>query len=527
MANWAQPKMQREQVKLFSPNLDAMIPDDHPVRLFDDLLGLCDWTPWENHYCQVHGQPAIHPRVIAGVILSGLSRGMRSSRTLEYMLASNIDFMWLAEGRKIDHSTICGFRTKFKSELKQLFKQVFRIAMDADLANLETVALDATHVKANSSRHNTATAESIAERMARLDQMIERMLAESEQADAAEPGLYGPIPTDKLPKDLADAQQRRERLVKALAAAKARDESPKAKAKARKGKKVKPAAVPVADPESKVLPNKEGGFAPNYTPIVTAESQGGFIADAEVLPGGEDSRQAVETVDRIEEAFGHKPKEFLADGAYGSGQTLEGLDDRDVEAFIPMSQRPGGPDNPARRDDPTQPVAESDWDKLPRNYKSHKLDRAAFVYDEQADCYYCPTGRELPFWRIHTRTGSAGAVKSRVYQCPGSSDCPLGDQCVASKSGRRSVAHDASEHHRMAMEARLASDRGRKIYAQRKWIAETPFGIIKARMGLRQFLLRGLEKVKTEWLWTCTAFNLAKLVRNGAAVRAYMATIAG
>ena len=73
----------------------------------------------------------------------------------------------------------------------------------------------------------------------------------------------------------------------------------------------------------------------------------------------------------------------------------------------------------------------------------------------------------------------------------------------------------------------MASNRGRKIYARRKWIAETPFGLIKQWMGLRQFLLRGLEKVRAEWLWTCTAFNLAKLLRNGQAVRAYLATLPG
>jgi len=524
MARWAQPPMQRRQVTLFSPTLDAMIGEDHPVRLFDELLSMCDWSPWEGHYFLVHGQPPIHPRIVAGVILYGLCRGMRSSRVLEYMLTTNIDFMWLAEGRKIDHSTICGFRTKFRRELKQVFKRAFQIALRAGLANLETVALDATRVKANSSRHNTATAATLSERLAEADAQIEQMLQEAEQADAESPGLYGPIPTDKLPKDLADAKQRRERLDIALAAAKARDESPKAKAKARKGKKVKPAAVPVADPESTIQPNKEGGFAPNYTPVVTTEGQGGFIADAEVLPGGEDPYQAVETVDRIEEAFEQKPEQMLADSAYDNGQTLAGLDHRKVEAFIPLSQRPAAPDNPARRDDLTKPVAECDWDKLPRNCKSHKLDRAAFVYDEQADCYYCPMGRTLAFWRYHNRAGSTGAVKSRVYQCSGG-DCPLASECVASESGRRSVAHDDCEHHRRAMDARLASDRGRKIYARRKWIAETPFGLIKMQMGLRQFLLRGLEKVKAEWLWACTAFNLAKLVRNGVAVRAYLATI--
>ncbi len=45
------------------------------------------------------GQPPIHPRVMAGVILYGLMRRIRSSRQLEYACGNNIDFMWLAEGR--------------------------------------------------------------------------------------------------------------------------------------------------------------------------------------------------------------------------------------------------------------------------------------------------------------------------------------------------------------------------------------------------------------------------------------------
>ena len=51
-------------------------------------------------------------------------------------------------------------------------------------------------------------------------------------------------------------------------------------------------------------------------------------------------------------------------------------------------------------------------------------------------------------------------------------------------------------------------------------IAETPFAILKGVMGLRQFLLRGLEKVRTEWLWACTAYNLKKLAQEKALLRA-------
>jgi hypothetical protein len=44
-------------------------------------------------------------------------------------------------------------------------------------------------------------------------------------------------------------------------------------------------------------------------------------------------------------------------------------------------------------------------------------------------------------------------------------------------------------------------------------------------MGLRQFLLRGLEKVKTEWNWGVTAFNVGKLVRHMARLRAEFALL--
>jgi len=54
----------------------------------------------------------------------------------------------------------------------------------------------------------------------------------------------------------------------------------------------------------------------------------------------------------------------------------------------------------------------------------------------------------------------------------------------------------------------------REAYNQRIWIAETPFGLLKELVGLRQFLLRGLEKVQTEWRWACLSLNLDKLVRG-------------
>jgi hypothetical protein len=57
-------------------------------------------------------------------------------------------------------------------------------------------------------------------------------------------------------------------------------------------------------------------------------------------------------------------------------------------------------------------------------------------------------------------------------------------------------------------------------YARRMHGAETPFAHIKGVMGVRQFLMRGLENVRTEWRWVCTAFNFQKLLKAVAALRA-------
>ena len=61
------------------------------------------------------------------------------------------------------------------------------------------------------------------------------------------------------------------------------------------------------------------------------------------------------------------------------------------------------------------------------------------------------------------------------------------------------------------MKWRMQTPDGRKLYAQRKSTVEPAFGIIKAVMGFRQFLLRGLQAVQGEWALVCTAWNLKRM----------------
>ncbi len=63
----------------------------------------------------------------------------------------------------------------------------------------------------------------------------------------------------------------------------------------------------------------------------------------------------------------------------------------------------------------------------------------------------------------------------------------------------------------IAMAASLKRAGHRSRYRLRKQVVEPVFGQIKQARGFRQFLLRGLPKVRAEWAMICTAHNLLKL----------------
>ena len=63
------------------------------------------------------------------------------------------------------------------------------------------------------------------------------------------------------------------------------------------------------------------------------------------------------------------------------------------------------------------------------------------------------------------------------------------------------------------MRRKLRTKAGRKVYARRKAIVEPVFGQIKQGRGMRQFLLRGLEKAKGEWALICLTHNVLKMYR--------------
>lgn len=63
------------------------------------------------------------------------------------------------------------------------------------------------------------------------------------------------------------------------------------------------------------------------------------------------------------------------------------------------------------------------------------------------------------------------------------------------------------------MKRKLKTKAGKAMYAARKAIVEPVFGQIKQARGFRQFLLRGIDKVRGEWSLVCLTHNILKIYR--------------
>ena len=70
-----------------------------------------------------------------------------------------------------------------------------------------------------------------------------------------------------------------------------------------------------------------------------------------------------------------------------------------------------------------------------------------------------------------------------------------------------------SDHLRVAMLAKLASEQGKADYAQRSRTIEPVFGQVKTIQGGWRFMRRGLRACQAEWKLLCGTHNLLKLLR--------------
>jgi len=456
-----------DEVRLLPASVQDYVPKDHPSRFIVALVREhLDLTEIEASYASTLGQPPFHPALMTAMLLNGYASGIGSSRRIAKACRERADFMMIVAGDPPDFRTISDFRKRHLPALKGLFVQVLKLCEAAGLVKLGHVAFDGSKVRANASKHKAMSYGRMEARASELEAEVDKWLAAAEAADAAEDELHGKDKRgDEMPAWVADKKRRAAKIraakaeleaeAKAACEAKAKaaaEAEAKRQAEGRK-KPGPPAAPPSPEPEAKAQKN----FTDPESRIM--KSKDGFVQ-------AYNGQIAVDAQAQV--IVAHDVTQSAAD----SGQLLGMVDA--VEA------------NLGRK--PAEASADS-------GYCSEA--NLAGLEERQIDGYVA-TGR--------ARDAVAGAAQEEAAQ----DEAAPADATAVTGSAPEAKAPTRVE----AMRAKIKSGGHASPYRLRKQVVEPVFGQIKQARGFRQFLLRGLEKVRGEWAMVCTAHNLLKLAQG-------------
>ena len=526
MAGFRQPEIPRQQILLWEQQLDDAIPLDHEVRLFDQIIRSSffkqTFLDWEKTYDLTEGQPPYHPLCLCSVYIYGMLHRLRSSRSLEGACYNRIDVQWLMSGQKPDYSTIANFVKNNQALLQRIYKDTLAIAAEAQLIKLEHVAYDGTKIGADAGKGSTHKKATIEAQLATLNARVEAEEREWEQNEQRENALFGsagaevPRENKSKPRRLAELLRKQELLTRALKNIQQRQEASTHSEEPK-------AIASTTDPDSRTMPSKEGGSRPNYNAHLGVDHAHGFIVAQGVSDDAEDNAQLVPMLEETRANTGQLPEKISADGNYHTGPNLAALEKMDVVAFIPAEaqtktpqpkqtppvNQPGAAVSLASR----TPLAHDPFAALPQD-SHHRITKQAFTFDPVADEYRCPMGQTLKFVGLSTVEKNSGERLRRAYHCSACHACPRANQCCVNPKTGRTVKRDQYDELRERHRQHMSAPEAKTQYDVRKQTVEPCFGHIKAVLGVRRFMHRGLEAVRTEWSTLCAVVNFKGLLAH-------------
>lgn len=438
----------RDTLFLMPPSVDDWVPENHLARFVVDIVSRLDLSTIRNGYAG-RGSDAYPPSMMAALLFYAYATGVFSSRKIERATYDSVAFRYIAVNTHPDHDTIASFRKRFLKELKALFVQILLIAHEMGILKLGSVSLDGTKIKANASKHHALSWGYAHKLEKQLKDEIKELLHKAKQADK-----------EDLPEgmNIPDELARRESRLEAIAAAKTLIEQ-RAAERFAKEQQAYEEKLTARNTKEKETGKKPKGRSP--TP-------------PEPGPKNKDQVNLTDSDSRIMPSQGG-----------GFEQAYNGQAAVDIKTMLIVENH----------------ITQQSNDKLEVTPAVENLsclpDKLGTVDKLLADAGYfsadnvekCESNHMVPYIAAERQQ------HNELLQDRFTEPDPLTDP-----------ADPVTE-----MKHRLKTLVGKAVYAKRKCTVEPVFGIIKAAMGFRQFLLRGLDRVAGEWDLVCIAYNIKRL----------------
>ena len=500
------------QRSLFPLDLEAYINEHHPVRLISYIVDRLDISSLLATY-KGGGTSSYNPRMLLKVLFYAYYRNIYSSRKIASHLESDIYFIWLSGGQRPDFRTIANFRGKrLKEQIHDYFRQITLMLHDMGVIDLQKrIYVDGTKLEANANKYSFVWGKQVKKQKGKLEDKINEVIKyieskikeesnDSDDSEAIEVDIEKlKEKVNELNKKINDIAIEKREKNKLLTKIKHLENKllPKLEEYREKEEKLSGRnSYSKTDVDATFMRKKEDHFrnsqlVPSYNVQIGTQSQ--FILNYDVAQEVSDSLLLKVHTENYFKHYGFYPSQEVCDSGYFSEKNCDYLTSKGIDAYI-----------------------------QPQNYKQKKKKKFKLsvgnlhnmYYNEKDDYFVCGMGQKLLFSGIKKIKRKYSTSEVRIYKAQRCEGCPLRGVCYKGKKNVRKIEVSIKMlRYIKKQEEKLSSEEGMEIYSKRKIDVEPVFGNIKYNKSFRRFLLRGLDKVKTEFGLVAIAHNLTKLYK--------------
>jgi transposase len=335
------------------------------------------------------GRLAYDPAILLKIILFAYSKGITSSREMQWCCETNIIFKALSCDTVPHFTTLASFVSRHAEEIEALFEQVLLVCHEQGLLGNELFAIDGCKMSSNASKEWSGTFKELGEKRDKLRHLIRHHLLEHYARDEAETEA-----------DL-DRDIRRAKMILSLDAAMnkvdyfLKTHSPRMG----RGKRIKEVKSNLTDNESAKMTTSKGTIQ-GYNGVATVDKKHQIIIDAQAFGEGQEHhtlQPVLETVEArfkklgIAENIYRKGTVVTADTGFANEANMKYLHERQINGYIP--------DNQFRSRDPKFADQKDKYGKrhqnLPDKGWRETIPASEFQFDPVALTCVCPTGENL------------------------------------------------------------------------------------------------------------------------------------
>ena len=472
---------------MYQVHLDMLVPQDNFYRRLDSALNLHFLYKATSKYYGSEGNESIDPIVFFKIILVGYFNNINSDRQLLRYCSNCLDVRLFLR-YDIDEelpwfSTISRTRQLYGEEIFiTLFKKILSLCVEKGMVRGKRQAIDSAFIKANAS----------------LDSLTEKEITDDGQAYAHElnEGSEEKIKHEDKSKTTVTPEKKKQVDQHHAWKAEAYQGQPSntnSKQVDEHGNLIRPKFLSnhthhsPTDPDARISVKPGKARQLNYFGQLAVDDAHHVITGACAdFADKRDSQCLANILDLTQENLADNNivlQEITADTGYSSGEVLNYLNDKNVDAYIP-------------------------------NFGQYIAHREGFIYNQQKDQYECQRGKMAILPCKGERADRKG-YRKKTYRSSESvcKDCPLRVACCGKSTKFKKIEDSIHKPLYDIMHKKMQTPYAKQMGRIRSKTVEPVLGTLINFMNMKRVNTRGIRQANKHVIMAALAYNLRKYLR--------------